>query len=61
MILHLEIMSEFKPGQALLNKSAWEVDLACLRENGIVPKMFAKKAIERGTVCYFDSYYYAKK
>ena len=53
-------MSEFKPGQALLNKSAWEKDLTFLQENGIVPKAFAKRAIGRGTVCYFDSYYYSK-
>ena len=53
-------MSEFRPGQALLNKSAWDQDLECLLENGIVPKAFAKRAIDRGTVCYFDSYYFAK-
>ena len=53
-------MSSFKPGQALLNKTAWEADLKCLHENGIVPKAFSKRAIDKGYVCYFDSYYYSK-
>ena len=50
----------FQAGQALLNRTAWETDLKLLHENGIAPKMFAKRAINSGSVCYFDSYYYSK-
>ena len=53
-------MSDFRAGEALLNKTAWSRDLELLDQNGITPKLFAKKAMERGSVCYFDSYYYAK-
>ena len=50
----------FKAGQALLNKSAWEKDIKLLQQNGIEPKAFLKRSVERGTVGYFDPHYFAK-
>ena len=48
----------FVPGTALQNKDLWSKDIAFLESQGVPVKPFAKKAIERQSVCYFNNTYY---